>query len=416
MLLVTLLNVYCVPTVSSADYHILAFYYLLNHGRAELPEYSFVAMLDDYQIAYFDSTLQRTVPRQRWMANSFQRDHWDAMAITMAGFHGLVKGNAEIFYRQRQGASSVFFVQGMCGCEVMDDNSTDGFIKLGYGGEDAYVFDKDTTSWMALNPEFRALAERWNANSFMNKYFKALLEKDCVKWLLTYVECGRGALQRRATPEVFIGERSNREQVLRLSCLVTGFYPRPIDVTWLRNGQEVPDVETSDLLPNQEETYRVMKTIELSGDDGERYSCHIEHASLLQGLDVPWERASQGGLKVRIMIAAAAISLSLLAIIAGIGLWSKRHNGKTSSNKQRPSETSRDWQKPAETGRNQQRLADTNRDHQRPAETNRDQQKLAETTGTIKDQQRLTETNIDQQRLAETVKAQQRQAETGRNL
>uniref|UniRef100_UPI00398EB323 major histocompatibility complex class I-related gene protein-like n=1 Tax=Pristiophorus japonicus TaxID=55135 RepID=UPI00398EB323 len=236
MLLITLLNVYCVPTVSSADYHILAFYYLLNHGRAELPEYSLVAMLDDYQIAYFDSTLQRTVPRQRWMANSFQRDHWDAMAITMAGFHGLVKGNAEIFYRQRQGVS---------------------------------------TEW-------------WNANSFMNKYFKALLEKDCVKWLLTYVECGRGALQRRATPEVFIGGRSNRERVLRLSCLVMGFYPRPIDVTWLRNGQEMPDVESSDLLPNQEETYRVMKTIELSGDDGERYSCHIEHANLLQGLDVPW--------------------------------------------------------------------------------------------------------------------------------
>ncbi|XP_078422176.1 major histocompatibility complex class I-related protein 1-like [Cetorhinus maximus] len=298
-------------------------------------------MLDDCQIAYFDSTLQQIVPRQRWMAESFQRDHWAAMTITMAGFQGLVRGNIEIFYRQRRGASGIFFVQGTCGCKISSDNSTDGFIKLGYKGEDAFVFDKDRRSWIALNPEFQRLAARWNANSFMNKYFKALLEKDCVKWLLIYLECGQGVLQRRATPEVFIGNKTEAERGLRLSCLVTGFYPWPIDVTWLRNGEEVSDSETSGTLPNQDETYRVMKTIELSGDDGERYSCHVEHASLLQGLDMPWERVTQGGVKVRIVIGAAALSLTLLGIIIGFGFWRQRPSDVTGSNRQRLAETSR---------------------------------------------------------------------------
>ncbi|XP_072331294.1 major histocompatibility complex class I-related gene protein-like [Scyliorhinus torazame] len=331
-------------TLQEADFHILAFYYLLNLGQAELPEYSLVAMLDDYQIVYFDSTLQRIVPRQRWMAHSFQKDHWAAMTITMAGFHGLVRGNIEIFYRQRHGAEGIFFVQGMCGCEIYSDNSTDGFIKLGYDGEDAFVFDKDRVSWMALNPEFQTLADRWNANSFMNKYFKALLEKDCVKWLLTYLKCGRGVLQRRAIPEVFIANRIEGERVLRVSCLVTGFYPWPIDVAWLRDGEDVLGVESSGTLPNQDETYRVMKTMDLMGDDGEVYSCHVEHGSLLQGLNVRWERVAREGVKVGITVGATAVSLTLLCIIIGIGFWRKRLNNVTGSTQQGLAETGRHLQ------------------------------------------------------------------------
>ncbi|XP_078075269.1 major histocompatibility complex class I-related protein 1-like [Mustelus asterias] len=340
------------------DFHILAFYYLLNLGQAELPEYSLVAMLDDYQIVYFDSTLERIVPRQQWMSDSFQRDHWTDMMITMAGFHGLVRGNAEIFYRQRGGAAGIFFVQGMCGCEIYSDNTTNGFIKVGYDGEDAFVFNKDRTSWRALNPEFQMLASRWNANTFMNKYFKALLEKDCVKWLLIYLEYGRGVLQRRATPEVYITNRSEGERVLRLSCLVTAFYPWPIDVTWLKNGEEVLSVESSGTLPNQDETYRVMKTMELSEDGGEIYSCRIEHASLLQGLDVRWgklqvrtERVTQEDVKVRIMIGATAISLTLLGIVIGIGFRRKKPSRNTGINQHIMAESGSNRQRQEETGR-----------------------------------------------------------------
>ncbi|XP_043533872.1 major histocompatibility complex class I-related gene protein-like isoform X2 [Chiloscyllium plagiosum] len=297
-----------------ANFHILTFYYVLSLGQAELPEYSLVAMLDDHHIVYFDSTLEWCVPRQQWMAQSFPKDHWTMMTITMAGLHGLVKGNIEIFYQQHRGGSGLFFVQGMCGCELHSDNSTDGFIKLGYNGQDAFVFDKDAMSWIAFNPEFQALADRLNLHTFMNKYFKTLLEKDCVKWLQIYLEFGRAALQRR------------------------GFYPGAIEVTWLRNEVVVLEVESSDVLPHQDETYRVTKTMEVSRDGGERYSCHVEHASLMRELNVPWERMSDGGIKLETMIRATAISLTLLVIIIGIGFWRKRWGDQPDSDKQVHSE------------------------------------------------------------------------------
>ncbi|XP_060706688.1 major histocompatibility complex class I-related gene protein-like [Hemiscyllium ocellatum] len=336
------------PLCDPSDFHILAFYYVLNLGQAELPEYSLVVMLDDHHIVYFDSTLEWCVPRQQWMAQSFPKDHWIMMTITMAGLHGLVKGNIEIFYQQHRGGSGLFFVQGMCGCQLHSDNSTDGFIKLGYNGQDAFVFDKDAMSWIAFNPEFQALADRLNLHSFMNKYFKTLLEKDCVKWLQIYLEFGQAALQRRVTPEVFISSRTDGERVLKLSCLVTGFYPGAIEVTWLRNGVVVLEVESSDVLPHQDETYRVTKTMEVSRDDGERYSCHIEHVSLMWELDVPWERMSHGGIKLETVIRATAISLTLLVVIIGIGFWGKRWGDQPDSDKQVHSESTRDCQRAEE--------------------------------------------------------------------
>ncbi|XP_055486430.1 major histocompatibility complex class I-related gene protein-like, partial [Leucoraja erinacea] len=348
-------------------FHQLAFYYLLNHGLSELPEYSMVAMLDDLQIAYFDSTLERAVPRQRWMAQSFPQDHWDSMAITVAGFHGIVKGNAEIVYQQQHGilTPAIFFVQGFCGCEVDSDNSTDGFVRLGYDGEDACAFDKDRMRWIALRPDFQVLADRWNVNIFMNKYFKDLLEKDCVKWLLIYLECGQEALQRRGTrprhsdwwngetPEVFIGIKRDGSQSLSLSCLVTGFYPQAIDVTWLRDGEGVPGFESSDLLPNWDGTYQLKNTIELIKEDVAKFSCYIEHTTLLRGVNVPQERAAKDDIKIRIVTGAAIVPLILLGIILGIGCWKKRKRKKNHNN-QGPADNSRDQERTAVTMKHNQ--------------------------------------------------------------
>ncbi|XP_072115608.1 major histocompatibility complex class I-related gene protein-like [Mobula birostris] len=302
-----------------------------------------VATLDDQQIVYFDSTLHRAVPRQWWMAYSFPSEHWDAIAITVAGFHGIIRGNVEIVYQQHS-VPADFFVQGVCGCELKNDNSTDGFIRLGYDGEDACVFDKEAMSWIVLNPQFQVLADRWNVNMLMNKYFKALLEKDCVKWLLIYLECGQEALRQRAIPEVFISIRSDGFQPLRLSCLVTGFYPQAIDVSWLRDGEWVPEIGSSDVLPNHDGTYQVMKMITLNEAEGAKYSCYIEHATLLQGLNIPQERTTKKDTKTVTVAGVAIIPLILLGIIIGIGFWRKKNYSKPLSNQQGPAEINHDQQ------------------------------------------------------------------------
>lgn len=81
---------------------------------------------------------------------------------------------------------------------------------------------------------------------------------------------------------------------LLLVCHVTGFYPRPISVAWLRDGQEVlpgPALTTGAILPNSDLTYQLRIVLAVSPGDGHSYTCRIRHRSLgTRSLLIPWGR------------------------------------------------------------------------------------------------------------------------------
>ncbi len=74
----------------------------------------------------------------------------------------------------------------------------------------------------------------------------------------------------------------------RVSCLVTGFYPRHINLTLFRDEQPVADHEITggDLLPNADGTYQMRKSLEISAADKHKYTCSVTHLSLDNKLDV----------------------------------------------------------------------------------------------------------------------------------
>ncbi len=76
----------------------------------------------------------------------------------------------------------------------------------------------------------------------------------------------------------------------RVSCLATGFYPRHINLTLLREGQPVSDHEVmgGDLLPNSDGTYQMRKSLEISAEERvkHKYTCSATHLSLDNKLDV----------------------------------------------------------------------------------------------------------------------------------
>ena len=85
-------------------------------------------------------------------------------------------------------------------------------------------------------------------------------------------------------PEVFISRSESNSQYkpLTLSCLVTGFYPVDIEVTWLRNGEVMSETLSSGVRPNHDGTHQIQKEIEINAGDEDQYSCQIEHSSLAE--------------------------------------------------------------------------------------------------------------------------------------
>ena len=77
--------------------------------------------------------------------------------------------------------------------------------------------------------------------------------------------------------------------ILTLSCRAHSFYPRPITISWMKDGV-VQDQEThwGGIVPNSDGTYHASATIDVPPGDWDKYQCRVEHASLLQSSFFSW--------------------------------------------------------------------------------------------------------------------------------
>lgn len=90
-------------------------------------------------------------------------------------------------------------LQVILGCEVQEDNSTRGFWKYGYDGQNHLEFCPETLDWRAAEPKAQATKLEWEVNKIRAKQNRAYLERDCPEQLQRLLELGRGVLDRQGT-------------------------------------------------------------------------------------------------------------------------------------------------------------------------------------------------------------------------
>uniref|UniRef100_A0A8C5QWN8 Ig-like domain-containing protein n=1 Tax=Leptobrachium leishanense TaxID=445787 RepID=A0A8C5QWN8_9ANUR len=89
-------------------------------------------------------------------------------------------------------------------------------------------------------------------------------------------------------PEVKVSSRRSGS-AMKLHCQVYGFYPRDVDVNWMKNGMDIPSDEAKHVLPNSNGTYQIRVSVEVTPEDGASYSCYVDHSSLDEPLLVMWD-------------------------------------------------------------------------------------------------------------------------------
>lgn len=68
-----------------------------------------------------------------------------------------------------------------------------------------------------------------------------------------------------------------------LICSVYNFYPKQIRVTWLKNGEEMPfAVMSTEKMSNGNWLYQMHAYLEYRPTPGEKVTCMVEHASLME--------------------------------------------------------------------------------------------------------------------------------------
>ncbi|XP_048066156.1 H-2 class II histocompatibility antigen, A-U alpha chain-like [Megalobrama amblycephala] len=75
-----------------------------------------------------------------------------------------------------------------------------------------------------------------------------------------------------------------------LICLVSGFYPPPVRVSWTKNNVDVTDRSTvSRYYPNKDRTLNVFSRLSFIPEEGDIYSCSVEHKALQQPQTRTWD-------------------------------------------------------------------------------------------------------------------------------
>nr|QQG63307.1 MHC class I antigen [Melanogrammus aeglefinus] len=271
-----LLLVFC-HGVSSVP-HSLQYFYTASSGLSTFPEFVAVGMVDGVQFEYYDSNTQRIFLKPDWM-EKFTRDDPAYVVTTTRSFLVAQQssianlGNAKKSFNHKQ---RVHVYQETFGCDLDDeDDSTDGFERHGYDGEDFLSLDLKTKTWVAPVRQAFSTKQRWDQDGADLQRKKDYYTKE-VDWLKKLLANGKSTLQADR-PRVSLLQRSPSSPVV---CHATGFYTDRVVVFWRRDGQVLQEqVDHGEVLPNHDGTFQVSVDLNLMAvpqEDWGRYECVVE--------------------------------------------------------------------------------------------------------------------------------------------
>ncbi|KAM6995318.1 H-2 class II histocompatibility antigen, A-U alpha chain-like [Tautogolabrus adspersus] len=114
-----------------------------------------------------------------------------------------------------------------------------------------------------------------------------------------------------------------------LTCFVNHFYPPGIKVSWTKNGHPVSEgVSLSRYYPNKDKTFHQFSTLEFTPEEGDIYTCTVEHIALDRPQTRIWEpdfSHPSVGLDV---FCGVSVTMGLLGFAGGIVLLVKGHLGR----------------------------------------------------------------------------------------
>ncbi|XP_078074009.1 class I histocompatibility antigen, F10 alpha chain-like isoform X2 [Mustelus asterias] len=323
----------CFSCVSS-DSNSITTVFVATSGITELPEYFGVSMINGVPVTSYDSDTHQTVSRQQWMADSFDGEYWEYLTNQGNKLSAMAKENLRTIMKGTNQTSGVHILQWIRNIEVSEDGSIKRSMSVGFDGKDYISLESERMRWVATHHNAVKTKEKWDSDESWNTFWKWLMEVELVERLKSRLYFGKKYLNRKVQPDVFISRSApiGLYKLFTLSCLVTGFYPADIEVTWLRNGEVMSETLSSGVRPNHDETHQIQKVIEINAGDEDQYSCQIEHSSLAESKIHQWEIPESGGHSQLGIIAGSIISVlaAIFGIIA-IAIWKRPQRGKKES-------------------------------------------------------------------------------------
>ncbi|XP_027624939.1 HLA class II histocompatibility antigen, DP beta 1 chain isoform X2 [Tupaia chinensis] len=212
--------------------------------------------------------------------------------------------------------------------DCFEFNGTHRFLERYVYNREVYVqFDSAVGSFTAETQLGEITAQKWNR-------WKGFLElrRSAVDTVCRHnYELDEGfTLKRRVQPRVNVSPSKKRplQHHNLLVCHVTDFYPGDIRVRWFLNGKEETDgVVSTNLIRNGDWTYQILVVLETIPQQGDVYTCHVEHPSLDRPVTVEWKAQSDSA-RTKMLTGVGGFVLGLTSLVASFVLHLRNQRGR----------------------------------------------------------------------------------------
>uniref|UniRef100_A0A8C7WUM6 MHC class I-like antigen recognition-like domain-containing protein n=1 Tax=Oryzias sinensis TaxID=183150 RepID=A0A8C7WUM6_9TELE len=191
-----ILTLFVFFTLSFSEKHSLTYIYTAFSHPVKLPgihEFSAMGLLDNRMIDYYDSSVQKKIPKQKWMEERLQQEYWDKGTQSRQSKQQWFKVNIDILInRMRQTSNDTHVLQWMHGCEGEEDEHGNLQFKRGvdmynYDGDDFLAFNDENQVWVATLDAALPTKRKWDEVTALKDYTKGYLEKECMDWMKTFL-------------------------------------------------------------------------------------------------------------------------------------------------------------------------------------------------------------------------------------
>ncbi|XP_044838773.1 class I histocompatibility antigen, F10 alpha chain-like [Mauremys mutica] len=240
-----------------------------------------LAKLDGLELASYSSASREVKPLQEWTAQAVGASYLRKKTQEFRLYEAISPVVTHRWMAQHNQTGGIHTLQLHVNCVLDGDTPVRGQFHFGFDGQDFLILERNQSAWVPLVPGASNEAHFWDAGHTWTLFAREFLQEECVDTLRSLLRGGREALGRQVPPGISVTYRDAPHGSATLSCHARGFYPRPIRVSWVRDGAEIlPPTNASGILPHADGTYQIRQSLEIPPQWGHSYACRVAHSSL----------------------------------------------------------------------------------------------------------------------------------------
>ncbi|KAL7829966.1 hypothetical protein SRHO_G00310930 [Serrasalmus rhombeus] len=275
---------------SSADVHSFSAFFIGSQGL-DLPDYMERVTVDDVTMFYYDSSMNAVVPCPEWLNTTEGQERWKD--INLIAVHNRYRMASYLQSTMQQfnltGPSlDVNVYQAYSRCDVYPNGTHKAVLMHAFNGKDFLTFDIDRKTYIASVSQAVVYKRQKEEDPVLLENVASFYKKTCYERLSMFLQHAPG-VRVKEVPEVHLFEKTKAGSKV-LTCHVTGFYPRDVQVEWVGAGLQSVDEEMIDVLPNGDGTYQTRRSVIRPEENPEEhtYSCMVHHSSVAGDITKTW--------------------------------------------------------------------------------------------------------------------------------